>query len=122
MDNDLYVLPSQSVNMKTLIKLEEAGLVLLAFYLFLVLDYAWWWFPLLFFVPDVSLIGYLVNRKLGGTIYNFVHYKALAILVYLGGSLFQLPTFQLAGLVLFGHSSLDRALGFELQEPTSKGQ
>jgi hypothetical protein len=102
--------------MKTLNQLEEFALVLLSFYLFLGLDYAWWWFPLLFFVPDVSLIGYLFNRSLRGTIYNFVHYKALAVLLYLGGSLLQLPAFQLAGLVLFGHSSLDRALGFELQK------
>jgi hypothetical protein len=28
---------------------------------------------------------------------------------------------QLTGLVLFAHSSLDRALGFELQQSTSKG-
>ena len=107
--------------MKTMIQLEELGLVLLAFYLFLGLDYAWWWFPLLFFAPDISLLGYLINKRLGGTVYNFVHYKALAILLYLSGSLIQLPPLQLAGLVLFGHSSLDRALGFELQQTTSKG-
>lgn len=107
--------------MKTLTQLEELALVLLSFYLFLLLDYAWWWFPLLFFAPDVSLLGYLINRRLGGIVYNFAHYKALAVLLYLSGSLIQLSTLQLAGLVLFGHSSLDRALGFELQQTKSKG-
>lgn len=104
------------MNMKMLIKLEELGFVLLAFYLFLVLDYAWWWFPVLFFVPDVSMVGYLINRKVGATTYNFIHHKALAILVYITGSLIQFPALQLAGVVMFGHSSLDRALGFGLQE------
>jgi len=101
--------------MKTLIKLEELAFVLLSLYLFLALDYAWWWFPLLFFVPDVSLIGYLINRNVGAIMYNFIHHKALAILLYLTVSFIQWPELQLAGLVMFGHSSLDRVLGFGLQ-------
>ena len=110
-----------NVNMKTLIKLEELAFVVLSIYLFLALDYAWWWFPLLFFVPDASLIGYLINPRVGVITYNFIHHKALAILLYLLGSFTQLPALQLAGLVMFGHSSFDRALGFGLQESTSKG-
>jgi hypothetical protein len=102
--------------MKTLIRLEELAFVVLSFYLFLALDYAWWWFPLLFFTPDVSLIGYLINRNIGATTYNFIHHKALAILLYLFGGFTQLPVLQLAGLVMFGHASLDRLLGFELQQ------
>jgi hypothetical protein len=104
------------MNTKTLIKLEELAFIVLSFYLFLTLDYAWWWFPLLFFLPDASMIGYLINSEVGTVTYNFIHHKALAILLYLFGSLTQLPVLQLAGLVMFGHSSLDRALGFELQQ------
>jgi hypothetical protein len=107
--------------MRTLSKLEELTLVVLSFYLFLALDYAWWWFPLLFFVPDVSLLGYLINRTVGSTTYNLIHHKSLAVLLYLVGSFIQLPALQIAGVVMFGHSSLDRVLGFGLQESTSKG-
>lgn len=109
------------MNMKTLIKLEEVGLVILAFYLFLALDYVWWWFPILFFVPDISLLGYLSNQKLGANIYNVVHHKALAILFYILGSFTHIAVLQLAGVVMLGHSSFDRALGFELQQSISKG-
>ena len=108
------------MNMKTWIKVEELTLVVLSFYLFLALDYAWWWFPLLFFLPDVSLAGYLINAKAGAVVYNVVHHKALSVLLYLTGSLTQFPGLQLAGVVMFGHSSFDRALGFELQQ--SKGK
>lgn len=103
------------MNMKTLVKLEELTLVALSFYLFLALDYNWWWFPLLFFVPDISLAGYIINMKAGALIYNLIHHKALAVLLYLGGSFSQLPALQLAGILMFAHSSLDRALGFGLQ-------
>lgn len=102
--------------MKMLIRLEEIGMVLLSFYLFLALDYAWWWFPLLFFVPDVSLIGYLINKTVGIATYNFIHHKALSVALYLAGSFAQVPLLQLVGLVMFGHSSFDRSLGFELQQ------
>jgi len=109
------------MNMKSLIRLEELTLVLLSFYLFLAMDYAWWWFPVLFFLPDASMLGYLINKKMGMAGYNFIHHNALAVLLYLAGSFTQLAALQLAGLVMFGHSSFDRALGFELQELTSKG-
>ncbi len=102
--------------MKTLIKLEELAFVVLSFYLFLALNYVWWWFPLLFFLPDASLIGYLINQKIGASTYNFIHHKALAVLLYILGSLTQSATLQLAGLVMFGHSSLDRVVGFGLQQ------
>ncbi|HSL31778.1 MAG TPA: DUF4260 domain-containing protein [Anaerolineales bacterium] len=108
--------------MKILLRLEEITLVILSFYLFLMLDYAWWWFPLLFFVPDISLAGYLINTKIGAVIYNVIHHRALSILLYLTGSLMRFPGLQLAGIVMLGHSSFDRALGFELQQLTSKGQ
>lgn len=110
------------MNMKTLLKLEDITLVILSFYLFLTLDYAWWWFPLLFFVPDLSLAGYLLDTKMGAIIYNVIHHRALSILVYLAGSLMRFPGLQLAGIVMLGHSSFDRALGFELQQLTSKGK
>jgi hypothetical protein len=102
--------------MKTLIKLEEVGLVALSFYLFLALDYAWWWFPLLFFTPDISLVGFIVNKTTGAMTYNFIHHKALSIGLYLVGSFIHVPALQLAGLVMFGHSSFDRVLGFEFQK------
>ncbi len=119
----MNILPSQVINphMKTLPRLEELALVVLSFYLFLSLDYAWWWFPLLFFLPDASLSGYLINPKVGALTYNFIHHKALAVLLYLLGSLIPLPGLQLAGLIMFAHSSFDRVLGFELQQSTSKG-
>jgi hypothetical protein len=108
--------------MKTLIKLEELTLVVLSFYLFLGLDYAWWWFPLFFFLPDVSLLGYAINQNVGAITYNVLHHKALAVMFYLLGSFAQFPGLQVTGLVLFGHSSFDRLLGFELQQSTLKGK
>ncbi len=87
----------------------------LGIYLFSLLDYAWWWFPVLILTPDIGALGYLFGNKVGTFTYNFFHHKGVAILVYLLGSYFSIPLCQLIGIILFSHSALDRALGYGLK-------
>jgi uncharacterized protein DUF4260 len=101
--------------MKDLLKLEEALMFLLSILLFSKLDYAWWWYPLLILTPDLSMSGYLGGTKLGAFTYNFVHQKALSIGLYILGMMLANQPLQLAGLILFGHSSADRILGYGLK-------
>jgi hypothetical protein len=101
--------------MNTIIKLEEAAMFLLSIYLFAQLHFAWWWFPVLILLPYISMIGYVVNNKVGAFCYNLVHHKAVAIAVYVAGLYFKNETVQLIGLILFGHSSMDRMMGYGLK-------
>jgi Domain of unknown function (DUF4260) len=101
--------------MKTIVRLEEVGFFLFSIYLFTRLPFAWWLFPLLLFVPDLSMIGYLGGPRLGAIIYNVVHHRALALAYYVVGVLLSLPGLALAGIIIFAHSSLDRALGYGLK-------
>jgi hypothetical protein len=103
--------------MKTLLRLEELFLALLAFYLFLSLGYAWWWFLVLFLAPDISMLGYLFGPRIGAWTYNAVHFKALAVALFVLGSYLQVPWVAAAGLIMLGHSSLDRVLGYGLKYP-----
>ena len=102
--------------MKNLIKLEEASMLALAFYLSTLLDYGWWMFILFLFTPDLSMIGYLLGNKTGAIIYNLFHHKFLAIAVGIAGHLLALPIITFTGIILFGHSSLDRIMGFGLKQ------
>ena len=102
--------------MKTLTKLEELAQVFLSLYLFSLLPYAWWVYPLFFVVPDASLAGLLAGKRFGAITYNLIHHKGTALGVYLLGSLVGVPLLALAGILLLGHSSLDRVLGFRLME------
>ncbi|WP_127022952.1 DUF4260 domain-containing protein [Flagellimonas beolgyonensis] len=101
--------------MKTIIKLEEVMMLALGIYLFDQLDFAWWWFVVLLLVPDIGMLGYLFGNKVGAATYNLFHHKGIAILVYLTGTYIALPVLQLAGIILFSHSSFDRALGYGLK-------
>ena len=101
--------------MKNLTRLEEAFLALLAFYLFLSLPFAWWWFFLLLLAPDLSMIGYLANPRAGAIVYDIVHHRGVSVLIFIVGGLLHVPGLQAAALILFGHSSLDRVLGYGLK-------
>ena len=101
--------------MKTIIKLEELGLLLLGIYFFGLLNYQWWWFLVLILVPDFSMIGYVFGSKAGAFSYNLFHHRGIAVLVYLAGIYFHQNETQLAGVILFSHSSFDRMLGYGLK-------
>lgn len=101
--------------MKNLLKLEEAGLLLLSLYLFLLTGYPWWLFMLCFLLPDLSMTGYMVNTRIGAVIYNVVHHRGVAVLVYITGILLHVQVVQFIGIILFAHGSFDRILGYGLK-------
>lgn len=101
--------------MNRLLKLEEVGQFLLSILLFNQLDYAWWIFPVCILLPDVSMIGYLVNAKIGAWLYNIFHHKFVAIAVLTAGFWFGNSAIQLTGIILFGHSAMDRIFGYGLK-------
>lgn len=101
--------------MKYSLKLEELLQLVFGIYLFAQLDFSWWWFIGLFLVPDIGMLGYLVNAKIGAYSYNLFHHKGLAIVILIAGNLLLGPYFQLAGIILFAHSSFDRMLGYGLK-------
>lgn len=103
------------MQLKNSIKLEETAMLAFGIYLFLLLDFEWWIFPVLFFVPDVSFLGYYFGNKTGAIIYNCFHHKGIALLIYLAGVLVENQVLLLIGVMLFSHSSFDRILGFGLK-------
>jgi hypothetical protein len=101
--------------MKTIIQLEEAALLLAAALLSNQIGYG----PLLFLafllVPDVSMIGYLASPRIGAWLYNLVHHRAMGVIVTLAGYFLQMPIVIFAGLILFGHTAMDRMFGYGLK-------
>jgi len=73
--------------LKTLLRIEEAFLFLLSIFLFSRIGYAWWWFPLLLFAPDIGMLGYLLNPQAGASFYNFIHHRGVAVVLYVLGVL-----------------------------------
>jgi hypothetical protein len=82
------------------------------------LDYAWWIFPALILTPDISFLGYSINAKAGAAIYNFFHHKAVAVSIGFIGLISGIALLQLAGVILFAHSAMDRFFGYGLKYNT----
>jgi len=101
--------------MKDILKLEEAGMFCLSLILFNMLGYSWWLYIALILTPDISMLGYLINLKTGTILYNIMHHKGLAIALYMIGIYTFNYAFILAGVIIFGHSSIDRLFGFGLK-------
>jgi hypothetical protein len=101
--------------MKDLIRFEEALMLMLAAYLKTNLSYEWWLYWALFLTPDIGMIGYVVNTRVGAFTYNLLHHKGVALILFLVGAYFSNEALQFTGLLLFGHSSFDRMLGYGLK-------
>ncbi|MGA8854889.1 MAG: DUF4260 domain-containing protein [Christiangramia sp.] len=101
--------------MNITLKLEELAMLLISIWAFSFQELSWWWFIGLFFVPDIGMLGYLANNKIGAFLYNIFHHKGLAIAIGLLGYYLKLQELEVAGIILFAHSSFDRLLGYGLK-------
>ncbi|MBO3099157.1 DUF4260 domain-containing protein [Gelidibacter pelagius] len=105
--------------MKTTLRFEELAMFGLGIFAFNQLDFAWWWFLVLILTPDIGMLGYLVNSKIGALSYNLFHHKGMAILVYFLGLYLANDVLQLVGIILFSHSAFDRVFGYGLKYQSS---
>ena len=44
-------------------------------------SFSWWWYLALILLPDIGMLGYLLNTKTGAITYNLFHHKAIALLI-----------------------------------------
>lgn len=101
--------------MKKIIKTEELAMLVLGIWMFSLYNISWWWFIGFFLVPDIGMLGYLINNRWGAFLYNIFHHKAIAIGIGLLGFYLKLQVLEIAGIILFAHSSFDRMLGYGLK-------
>lgn len=104
--------------MKTSLKFEELCMFVLGCYLFSRLGYSCWWLIGLFLLPDIGMLRYAINSKVGAIMYNIFHHKAIAISLYVLGLWLGTSILSFAGVLIFSHASFDRMQGFGLKYNT----
>jgi len=75
----------------------------------------WWMFAVLFLVPDLSMLGYLLNRSIGAFFYNLGHSYLSPAALALAGYLTDAPSLYPIALIWTAHIGFDRLLGFGLK-------
>ena len=97
------------------LRLEAAALLVAALVAFSQAGQPWWLVPSLLLVPDVFMIGYLRDSRLGATLYNLAHTTVLpAAAVGLGWWQHQ-HLVTAIGLIWVAHIGMDRLLGYGLK-------
>jgi hypothetical protein len=97
---------------------EETILLLLTLFAYYHLHYSWFLFAILFLTPDLFMLGYLANVRLGAAIYNVAHTLTLPLaLLFISYT----RHWQLAlafAIIWTAHIAFDRVLGYGLKYPT----
>jgi Domain of unknown function (DUF4260) len=108
---------TQTNNLKsnTFLRLESAALFGACVAALIYLKCPWWLAAVLFFTPDLAMLGYLINTRIGSNSYNLAHFQLFAIGLTAFGFISSLTILTLIGLIWFAHIEFDRALGYGLK-------
>ncbi|WP_342443283.1 DUF4260 domain-containing protein [Lysinibacillus sp. FSL K6-0075] len=79
------------------------------------LDFSWLYFIVFLLLPDITMVGYLINTKIGALFYNMGHSFVLPAVLMVFGLLTSTPILLMAALIWLAHIFLDRALGYGLK-------
>lgn len=101
---------------RTLLRLEGLGLLVLAVLLYANTNLSWLAFAVFFLAPDVSFLGYLAGPRVGAIAYNIAHDTFIPIMLVVGGYFLAANHIVLAtALIWLAHIGFDRALGYGLK-------
>lgn len=98
-----------------LLRLEGALLFALCTLFYARADASWWLFALLFFSPDLAMLGYLASPRIGALCYNLAHTEALPAALLGYGLLNAQPLLVALALIWLGHIGFDRLVGYGLK-------
>jgi hypothetical protein len=98
---------------RAVLRLEGMAALLAALFAYPQLGQGWGFFFALFLLPDLALLGYLINARVGAHAYNAAH-------SYLGPALLAAASLVVPGLlplvaIWVAHIGFDRMLGYGLK-------
>jgi Domain of unknown function (DUF4260) len=112
-----YAFP-MPIKPQIILHLEGAAILSLCVFFYHQLHASWLLFAILFLAPDLVMLGYLANVRIGSAVYNFAHtYITPGILLAIAYLAAKPQLFPIA-LIWTAHIGFDRLLGFGLKYPT----
>ena len=97
---------------RTLLRLEGAGVLAAAVACYAQYGAGWGWFAACLLLPDLAFIAYLAGARVGAIAYNATHSYLGAVVCLVIGVLAAAPAWLAAGLIWCAHIGMDRALGY----------
>lgn len=103
---------------RRLLRLEGACVLALTLILYRAGHFHWWLFAALLLAPDLAILSYLWNARIGAALYNLVHTEAGPALLLMVSVVAPLPGLEPYALMWLAHLGMDRMLGYGLKYPT----
>ena len=100
-----------------LLRLEALAVFVLALSLYWQLAYSWPLFWSTVLLPDLAILGYFINSRVGARLYNITHAKLLPGALAVVAIVISNSLCSALALVWFVHIGLDRMLGYGLKYP-----
>lgn len=103
------------MKLRKIIYLEYLLAFLISLYFYCQFDFSLFYFLLFLLLPDLSMLGYIVNSKVGALFYNIGHSLLLPATLMMIGFGTLSTTLLMASMIWLAHIFLDRALGYGLK-------
>jgi hypothetical protein len=101
-----------------LLHLEGGTILLVSILLYRHSLASWYLFSLLFLAPDLFMLGYLANSRVGAALYNLAHTLLAPGVLLAIGFIIGKPRLLPLVLIWTAHIGFDRLLGYGLKYPT----
>lgn len=102
---------------KQIVHIEYGIAFVFSFYIYTILDFPIWMFLVFLLVPDITMIGYAVNNKVGATVYNIGHSFILPLVLIFCSTFFAIDLLLLLSIIWISHIFMDRCFGYGLKYP-----
>jgi hypothetical protein len=100
-----------------LLRIEEAGLLTAAILLYMHFHFSWALFAVLFLAPDLSILGYVANPRVGAVFYNLAHTLTGPVVLFAFAYAERYPIPLAIAIIWAAHLAFDRMLGYGLKYP-----
>ncbi len=104
---------------RLLLQVEGAAVLLAACLLYHQMHGSWLWFAVLFLTPDLSMLGYLADKRVGALFYNLVHTYSVPVLAFSALWFSGETAYYWLVLIWLAHIGLDRMVGYGLKYETA---
>lgn len=83
--------------------------------LYIQLEYSILLFILLLLVPDITMLGYLINTKIGSFFYNLGHSSIFPFILFIVAFLTNSSSLLMIVIIWLAHIYMDRSIGYGLK-------
>ncbi|MBO1000186.1 DUF4260 domain-containing protein [Bacillus sp. SD075] len=104
---------------KKILHIEGLMVLFAMIYIYSLYEFSWLIFLLLILSPDVSMLAYLINDRIGSMVYNLFHTYILTIFMISLAILLKSDALMMIGLIWSAHIGMDRLFGYGLKYTSS---